>query len=204
MRAGSCTPDRLIPTGVGDGKSVDITVFLAPTGRLGTTAGVKSTALQRRSTVSRARRSVLSSHLAAVVDYVHDVIVLLDTTGRILFVNRSLSSVTDFDPATQIGQEAGGLVHPGDRPRVLADLRAVTSAGGGTRTLRFRLEHADGHWVPVEARAVNCLHEPTIRGIVLTMRDRRAELEVVEQLEASGARMRALIEALPDGVVAWR
>lgn len=163
---------------------------------------MKSTALQRRSTVSRTRRSVLSNHLAAVIDYVHDVIVLLDATGHILFVNRSFSLVTGLDPATRIGQAAGRLVHPEDRPGVLADLRAVSSGtGGGTVTLFFRVEHADGHWVSVEARAVNCLDEPTIRGIVVTMRDRTEELKVVERLEVSEARMRALIEALPDGVI---
>jgi len=127
--------------------------------------------------------------MAAVIDYVHDVIVLLDASGHILFVNRSFSLVTGLDPATRVGQTAESLVHPRDRPRVLADLRAVTSAAGGTRTLLFRVEHADRHWVSVEARAVNCLHDPSIRCIVLTMRDRTEELEVVEQLEASGARM---------------
>jgi diguanylate cyclase (GGDEF)-like protein/PAS domain S-box-containing protein len=63
------------------------------------------------------------------------------------------------------------LLHPDDRDRVIAEYDRLPARIDAHGTLRYRLRHADGTWLDVEAVSTNLLADREVRGLVLNIRD---------------------------------
>jgi diguanylate cyclase (GGDEF)-like protein/PAS domain S-box-containing protein len=76
----------------------------------------------------------------------------------------------DHEPAALSGRAIVDLFHPDDRALVAEALGSVIRLGGSA-TLEGRVRHASGTWVHVEANLENALSDPSITGVVVTIRD---------------------------------
>lgn len=117
--------------------------------------------------------------LKALLENSQDVIYVLDREGMIRFVSASVRAVLGYDPEGYKAAPVSALefVHPQDRPLAEALFRELLARPGEVRTGEFRVLHADGTPIPMEAWGRNLLEEPRVKGVVVNLRDLRPRLE---------------------------
>jgi hypothetical protein len=106
----------------------------------------------------------------ALVEHSYDAVTLLDEQFRVLYDSRSIESVCGYTPEERLGQPVDRLLHPDDRPSVMAglvDIMTTTKPG----TFEYRFQHKNGDWRWGEAVAVCHLADPAIQAIVINHRD---------------------------------
>jgi diguanylate cyclase (GGDEF)-like protein/PAS domain S-box-containing protein len=89
-----------------------------------------------------------------------------------------------YEASALIGIRASVLVDPDDLPAVMDRLALPADQFDRAEPMALRLRRADGRWRVMEASARHCLDVPSIRGIVVTLRDlteHRAQTEALRQ-----------------------
>ncbi|MFN7977582.1 MAG: ATP-binding protein [Vicinamibacterales bacterium] len=130
----------------------------------------------RRDLAARERR------LDAIVNGITERILILDATGRIVYSGRPTTTTEFFTSAELEGQPMESFVHPDDHP-ILHGAFARISAGPdavGDGTIRVRTKA--GGWLAYECQGRNLLHDPSVRGILITARDVTERLRLERQL----------------------
>ncbi|MDM7325190.1 MAG: ATP-binding protein, partial [Thermus sp.] len=117
--------------------------------------------------------------LKALLEHSQDVIYVLDREGVIRFVSASVRHVLGYDPEGYKRAPVRGLdfVYPEDRPLAEALFRELLAAPSQVRTGEFRVLHADGTPIPMEAWGRNLLLDPRVGGVVVDLHDLRPRLE---------------------------
>ncbi|MGE0308034.1 MAG: EAL domain-containing protein, partial [Acidimicrobiia bacterium] len=108
-----------------------------------------------------------------------DAVVLLDPAGRITYANRALETLLGAPMQQLIGSSAFSWISPTHREQLLQsfiDQLAEDSDGGEEQEFVFNVVHVDGTEIPVEAAVVRRFHDPTINGLVMSLRDMRRRL----------------------------
>jgi diguanylate cyclase (GGDEF)-like protein/PAS domain S-box-containing protein len=105
-----------------------------------------------------------------LVEHSSDVVTLLDRDLRVRWQGASVATLLGIEPGTLIDTSIVATVHPDDQGLFETFLRA-SIGGTAAATIRTRLRHADGRWIPVEIVAADRSANPSIGGIVLNMRD---------------------------------
>jgi diguanylate cyclase (GGDEF)-like protein/PAS domain S-box-containing protein len=118
----------------------------------------------------------------SLVQHASDVIVVLAGDGTIQYVSGSAMRVFGHDPEEWIGRGAFELIHPDDAGGIVAAFARVVPLSGTHPVIEFRVRHADGSWRNVEATANNLLDDPSVGGIVETLRDVTERKRAEEQL----------------------
>jgi PAS domain S-box-containing protein len=115
-----------------------------------------------------------------LVQYTSDLIAVVDAQGVVRYVSPSVTGLLGRAPEEVQGSSFLGLLHPADGRRTRVLLHRAASRPGTFPRLEFRLRHADGHYVIVEAIGTNRLHDSAVGGLVANVRDvteqKRAEL----------------------------
>ncbi len=146
--------------------------------------GLRLHRLRRQTLLAEARRA-LERHserrLRALIENAGDVISVLDRDLRVRWQSPSVTRLLGFDPERALGRRAIELVHPEDRPEI-ERLLATTSHRSAAVTLSIRSRHANGDWRHLEVIADNRLDDPTVQGIVLSMRDVTARMALEDEL----------------------
>lgn len=156
---------------------------------------------------SRARRTALNRirkedlRYQAMVENLMEVVTLLDGFGVILHESPSLKDVFGWEPEELIGRNSMEFVHPADVPRILKIIGEGRDIESLKVSAQYRFRHKDGSWRVVESKAVNLLHDRAVQSIVVVSRDVTDRHQALESLEASRARMAALLGAIPDAYV---
>ena len=135
-----------------------------------------------------------------LVEHILDMISVLDAEGRVLYNSPSLTRHLGWLPEELEGKCAFDLVHPEDLPRVLGTFRKGLGAPGVTETVEYRFRHKDGSWHFLESVAVNLLHDPAVRGMVISSHDISDRKRMEEELRESEEMHRGLVRASPDAV----
>lgn len=114
-----------------------------------------------------------------------DIILICDADGNIRYASPSIERVLGFSSDEIVGSVCFDLVHPDDQGLARQMQREVLSTPGATRALECRLLHRDHSWQHVEAIKTNLLHDESIRGLVINVRDiserKRAEERLAYQ-----------------------
>ena len=99
----------------------------------------------------RVGKSLLSSSrlVTLLAGNGRDVIVRLDTSGRLKYVSQAALSALGYPPDVLEGQELTDLCHPDDVSALRSLLAGPTPPRGRSERV-FRLRHADGRWQPNE------------------------------------------------------
>lgn len=117
--------------------------------------------------------------LKALLEHSQDVVYVLDGEGLIRYVSASVRPVLGYDPEgyKKAPLRALDFVHPEDRGLAEALFRELLRHPGEVRTGEFRVLHADGTAIPVEAWGRNLLADPRVQGVVVDLHDLRPRLE---------------------------
>jgi diguanylate cyclase (GGDEF)-like protein/PAS domain S-box-containing protein len=136
-------------------------------------------ALQRQMTEQQAK-TIGEHRLAALVRNAADVVAVCDVDSTVSFVTPSVRSVLGADPNVLLGQLYSDLIYPDD-----VDL-FVHLVGGqrpdDEQALKLRMQHADGRLLHVEGTVRNLLADPSVNGLVITVRDVTARVQLEERL----------------------
>ena len=119
------------------------------------------------------------SRLASLVRRSADVIVVLGTDGRVGYATDSAAGLFDVPVAELTGTAIHERVLRADAEPLVALLDARPEADA---EVGFRLVRADGRTVHVEGVFTNLLDDPGVGGLVLTLRDITARVELETQL----------------------
>lgn len=156
-----------------------------------------------------------------IIELSHDIIMLLDADGTILYASPSFTRQLGYEVWEVLGQAFSDFIHPGDKEIFVARfIKLALYTSEDAMPLSFRFRHKEGEWRDFEAIGSNLLRNVTVQSIVLHCRDvtaqRQTELELdrhrrhleelVEQRtqEAAEANRRAdaVIAASPDALIA--
>jgi PAS domain S-box-containing protein len=135
--------------------------------------------------------------LSAVLEHSPDIITIINADGSWRWSSgsalRLLGHQQDFDPM----EGMFSLMHPLDVPVARRALsRAISGELRRDERPELRLRAADGSWRTMEAVVDVLLDEPSVRGLVVHLRDITDRLRAREALEASSRRLVDLIVSM--------
>jgi two-component system cell cycle sensor histidine kinase/response regulator CckA len=106
-----------------------------------------------------------------ITRHVADLLAIVDPEGRRVWNNRAYRETLGYAPEELEHTDSFIEIHPEDRELVEKTFRQSVESGQG-RTIRYRMRHKQGHWIPLESKAqVVRQDDGTVRAIVLVARD---------------------------------
>ena len=124
----------------------------------------------------------------------NDVFVIIDENAKEIFVSDSVENITGFTPAETMGHSGFEFLHPDDLDHMSKTISKLLETPGGTIRDEYRHRRKDGGWVYLEAIGTNYLHEPSVKGIVLNIRNITERRQAEEKLLESEKKYRVLYE----------
>jgi PAS domain S-box-containing protein len=160
--------------------------------------------IARDVTESNAARAALTESLEktrAIFDAAVDGIAMIDRNFQIVESNFAAANMLGIAPNKGASVAAMAAIHPDDVAAVGEAAKRLFT-GDEIVTVRYRAQHADGHWVKIESRGRGLAHPhgPTTMAVI-TARDITKDAEDEEALAASLETTRAIFDAAADGIV---
>lgn len=101
-----------------------------------------------------------------------DMIMVIDGAGSITFASPSFERSLGYSPQDMLGQNFMKWVHPEDLPEVEIAFKSRSKTPGiAPQSIKVRGKHKDGSWRYLDGLGTNLLDDPTVKGIVLNIRD---------------------------------
>lgn len=119
----------------------------------------------------------------AIARTTRHVIMIVDAKFQIMYVNPAIQEITGYTEDEMRRMTIKDANHPDDVAGRRERLRYLRDTPGSTIFSRHRTRHKDGHWVWVEARGYNLLHDPAIKGLVFSVEDISERMEYEVRLE---------------------
>ncbi|HPM75829.1 MAG TPA: PAS domain S-box protein [bacterium] len=101
----------------------------------------------------------------------NDIFEILDEKGRLIYISDQVTRVLGYRVEEVNGMNTFGGVHPEDLPRVKEAFQEGLRRPGEVEKVEYRFRHKNGSWVHLEAVGINLLHDPSVQGVVLNIRD---------------------------------
>jgi diguanylate cyclase (GGDEF)-like protein/PAS domain S-box-containing protein len=137
-------------------------------------------ARQRRRTLPHATRPGSDAHFRSLVQHSSDIMVVVDAAGIVRYASPAVERVLGVSREVA-NTSLLSFVHPDDVPTAAAALSTALSISSGARSgpSRFRARGAGDAWRDVECLTTNLCDDPTVGGVLITIRDvtERARLE---------------------------
>ncbi|MCW2681850.1 MAG: hypothetical protein JWM62_3251 [Frankiales bacterium] len=122
------------------------------------------------------------ARLSSLLRHAHDVALVVDLNGRIVFASASARNRLGYDEAELFWKDAASFNHAEDRSAVRAAWRSVLQEPDAVVRFECRVLHADGTWRWADHVLTNLVGDPAVRGIVVNITEstqrRRAEEEL--------------------------
>jgi two-component system cell cycle sensor histidine kinase/response regulator CckA len=136
-----------------------------------------------------------------------DLVTIVAPDGTIRYASDSAERIVGYPASTLVGTTLLHYLDPADVTSVRGLLQDGAEGSSTSLPIEFRLRHADGTYVWLEAVGTNLLADPTIGGIVLNARDVSERKRADRALRESEERYRDLFDnasdlvcmATPDG-----
>ena len=128
-----------------------------------------------------ARRS--EARFQTLVQNASDVILIARPDTTVTYQTPSAQRILGYGPGSLEGLQLTTLLHPNDLEQAVAAYAGVAFRAGTSITAEWRILHGDGTWRHVEVVANNLLGDPTVEGIVLTLRDVTERKGLEEELK---------------------
>ncbi len=128
-----------------------------------------------------ARRS--EARFQTLVQNASDVILIARPDTTITYQTPSAKRILGYELGALEGERFTDLVHPDDVEQALAMYARVASQAGMSAAAQWRVRHQGGATLHVEVAANNLLADPTVEGIVLTLRDVSERKGLEEELK---------------------
>ncbi len=142
-----------------------------------------------------------ASFFESAVQGLRDTVIVLSPDMEIVWVNDAVGSLLGRTPAEAIGRSAAEFVHPDD---LAMTVDAISRIRQGLELFRLtvRLRGAAGDWVPVEVTGADHSLDPTLGGLVLSLRYADYESELGTTIDRVERMSKAIVSGLRDGIVA--
>ncbi|HMK96272.1 MAG TPA: diguanylate cyclase, partial [Acidimicrobiales bacterium] len=140
-------------------------------------------ALDRDSLTEAAHARRSEARFQTLVQNASDVILIVRPDTTITYQTPSAQRTLGYAPGALEGTAFTGLLGPHDLGRALTAYAGVASRTGSSATAEWRVKHNDGSWRDMEVAVNNLLAEPTVEGIVLTLRDVTAQKKLENELK---------------------
>jgi PAS domain S-box-containing protein len=170
-------------------------------GRTIQTHGANQDITDRRQAEEALRES--ETRFRALVQNASDMIRIINRNGRIAYSSPSTIRIIGYEPSAMVGRDPFDFIHPDDRENVRAALGKVFEGTNTGIPTEYRILHADGHYVDVEAVGLNLLDDPAINGVVTTMRPITERKRAEEEFRRSEERLRLALEGADAGLWDW-
>ncbi len=138
------------------------------------------------------------AHYRSLIENVSDLIVILSDDGTVRYQSPSFETHLGYDRDETVGLNVFELVHQEDRARVQERFLLGLDKPGYIETVGLRFRRKDGQWRYLEATGTNLLHDPAVRGIVVSSRDATERQQAERQLRRSEKHFRSLTENISD------
>ncbi len=131
-----------------------------------------------------------------------DIVHVLDAEGVIKYVTPSVSTVLGYDEKEVNEQNWFSFIHPEDLKRsrkifedliLNKDISAITD---------IRVKNNAGKWIWVEAKGINKLHDPIIKGLIVSFRDISDRKQSEQQLQGYSEHITNILNSITDGFIA--
>ncbi|MBM3663164.1 MAG: diguanylate cyclase [Actinobacteria bacterium] len=136
-----------------------------------------------------------------IVEHMSDMVLVIDSLGRIAYANQTGESVLGWSRTDWIGRSAFDLIHPDDVGAAAESLATASTSGRGIKQpIELRVRRASGEWHPVEIISSNLLDEPAVRALVVAARDLSARAEGLAVAETERRRFEQVFDRSPFGM----
>src|ERR687897_2348664 len=141
-------------------------------------------ALESATLAEEAHRRKSEERFRSLIQNSSDVVAVVGADGVTHYVSPAVERILGYKPQDAIDHSVfmPPIMHPEDIDRVRRLFAGLIGRPGANATADFRLRHADGRWIHVEAVAKNLLNDPSIDGIVVNYRDITERKTFEEQL----------------------
>lgn len=129
-----------------------------------------------------------------------DMIRIIGKDGLIIYSSPSTLRITGYNPDDVVGRNPIEFVHPDDTTRVAGALQEVEQRTNPGIPTEYRIRHANGTYIYVEAVAINLLDVAGINGIVTTTRPITERKKAEEVLRGIEGRYRAMFDNSADAI----
>src|SRR3569623_2085725 len=130
----------------------------------------------------------------AIARAARHVFMSVDENFRVQYVNPALHDVLGYVPEEFEGEKLPQNLHPEDLEQHRNKLRYLRQRSGSRIFSRQRTLHKDGHWVWLETRGYNMLHDAAIKGMLFSIEDISARMEAENKLQQEHALLRAVLD----------
>ncbi|MBE2317530.1 EAL domain-containing protein [Solirubrobacter sp. CPCC 204708] len=129
----------------------------------------------------------IQRRLNSIVQNSTDVVTIVGADHRVRWQAESIRGVLGHAPDAIVGTRVHELVHPEDRSALDAYFTDAEGKPEHRRSLTLRLAHGAGGHRHFDVVAANRLHDPSVEGFVLNMRDATDRRELEDELRALAA-----------------
>ncbi|MDQ5826539.1 MAG: PAS domain-containing sensor histidine kinase [Chloroflexota bacterium] len=127
-----------------------------------------------------------------------DIVLLVDASGTVRYVSPSIQRVLGYRPEEYVGGSGFEHIHPDDVVRVFDKLTEILDNPGKAHVLEFRVQHKDGSWRYIEARANNLLDESISVGSIVV---NSSDITERKRAEETRSRLAAIVEGSDDAII---
>ncbi|MEZ5206489.1 MAG: EAL domain-containing protein [Acidimicrobiales bacterium] len=143
----------------------------------------------------------LRNRFDAVAHVTNEAVVVTGADGACLYASPSVEGVLGITPQAVTEVSLPDRLHASDAAALTAAAAEAQERPGGTYTVTCRFRHADGSWRWIELSGVNLLDDPTVQGLVTTMRDVTDRVDAERAVRSSNDRFHALVANSTDVLV---
>lgn len=138
----------------------------------------------------------------AIARVTRHIFIITDAHYKIKFANPALQEVIGYSIDEIIRHAMKPVLHSEDEAQHKAKLRELRDTPHSTVFSRHRTRHKDGHWIWLETRGYNMLHDAAINGLVFSIEDITLRKEAEQKLLEETALLRAVLDLNPSMIYA--
>ena len=143
-------------------------------------------AMRHNSRLQAAQAAVeADTRIAALVRHTSDVILIADQDLTLRYAAPSAEALWSRTPVELLGAKLRTLVDQPSQAEFERVLSERLAQPGQSDSVRVRVTTPEGTSHRIEAVVISLLHEPTVNGVVVTMRDQTERIQLEEQLGQS-------------------
>jgi diguanylate cyclase (GGDEF)-like protein/PAS domain S-box-containing protein len=138
----------------------------------------------------------------AIARVTRHIFIITDARFKIKFANPALQEVIGYSIEEIIRNAMRPVLHSDDEEAHKDKLRELRDTPHSTVFSRHRTRHKDGHWIWLETRGYNMLHDAAINGLVFSIEDITLRKEAEQKLQEETALLRAVLDLNPSMIYA--